>query len=114
MRAPQSQLLRVNQLPEILRQSLLVVPTAILDVLAVGNIDGSGKDQDGPAILRAALGSIDPNATPQPIPSVGSGSASPAPATPIPGLANLPGNLGNLPGLASISSIGQIIPGLNP
>ncbi len=74
---------------------------------ASSSVSGTNRLQDGPALLRQALGAG--AAAPAP------GAASqPAPATPIAGLPNLPAGLQGLPGLDQLASIAQLLPGLTP
>jgi len=111
------------------RDLMFASMTSSQEGFAVG-ATGAGRSQDGPAILRQVLGAKgSPSAGPvapisptprqpgQPAPTQPA-PTQPAPTNPmrptIPGLPNLPIDLGNLPGLGSLAGIANLIPQLNP
>ncbi len=73
-----------------------------------GKIPGSAATQNGPAVLQTALGVLDGAVAAANAIAGGAGAAAA-----IPGLTYLPPNLAQLPGLAEIAMIGQLLATLN-
>lgn len=92
--------------------------TSQITGFTVSRVSGGVRTQDAPAMLKAALGAGTSTA---PVVGGNGGNSSPTQGNPagqspvagtVPGIANLPTGLGNLPGLTQIGNIGQLIPGL--
>ena len=77
----------------------------------VSRVSRGTKIQDAPAILKSVLG--DGTAVAGTVNQTPSTPAAQTPSPAVPGIANIPSGLANLPGLNQIGNLGQLIPGIS-